>query len=493
MLPKWSIRPRRLRARRFGVLTLLVLVGAAPVVWADGGTVPVPSTKAPRAQVGVPLKSSIAVAGGAAPYRFEVVAGALPVGLGIAKDGTISGTPTAGGPFRFTLRVTDSSSAGTSALQSYVMYVESAVDPGLDPSTVALLTQQATIVRRYALAQIGNYQTRLQALRADSAGRCTGDERRPALASAGSSGSGTKDGLPYQPPQPDESFNLPVDNCRTLADRSTTLWTAGALNFGTVRDPAGSSAFRFDSQGVTLGGDYGLKPNLSFGAGVGIAGDESRAVPIGGTSSTSYGTTVAGYVSYRPLEQLYLDAVFGAGDVALDSTRATFSGSEAYGTRRADQRFFSVSAGQRLATGDWQLVPYTRVDHVRATLRSFDESGAADALNFSQERVPSLKVVAGATAETSVSTRIGTVLPRTSIEYRRELERSDPALLRRLDDPNGVSYAVLPAAMERDSTTLGLGANLLLANRWSFGLNGSVNRSTTSGWSRIDAMLTRVF
>jgi outer membrane autotransporter protein len=491
MLPKWSIRPRGLRARRISFFVLLVLLGAVPVAWADGGAIPVLTNKAPRAQVGVALKAAIAVSGGAAPYRFEVVAGALPVGLGLAKDGTISGTPTASGAFRFTLRVTDSSSAGTSAVQSYVMYVESAADPALDPATVALLTQQASSVRRYALAQIGNYQTRLQALRADSAGRCA-DDYRPALASAGSS-SGTKDGLPYQPPQPDQSLSLPVDNCRTLADRTTTLWTAGALNFGTQRDPAGGSAFRFDSQGVTLGGDYGLKPNLSFGAGIGIAGDESRAVPIGGASSTSYGTTVAGYVSYRPLEQFYLDAVFGAGDVALDSKRAMSSNGEAHGRRRADQRFVSVSAGQRLASGDWQLEPYTRIDHVRATLRSFDESGAADALSYSQERVPSLKVAAGATAETSVSTRIGTVLPRTSIEYRRELERSDPALLRRLDDPNATSYGVLPTALERDSTTLGLGANVLLANRWSFGLNGSVNRSTTSGWSRIDAMLTRAF
>jgi len=114
-------------------------------------------------------------------------------------------------------------------------------------------------------------------------------------------------------------------------------------------------------------------------------------------------------------------------------------------------------------------------------------------LSLSEETVPSLKLVAGATAETSLSTPLGVLLPRTSLEYRRELERSDPGSLRYADDQNGPSYSVVPNGLERDSTTLGLGANLLLVNRWNLGLSGTINRSTASSSNRIDATIGRVF
>ncbi|RZJ27578.1 MAG: autotransporter domain-containing protein, partial [Brevundimonas sp.] len=48
-------------------------------------------------------------AGGVAPYSYAVTAGALPAGLTLATDGILSGTPTAGGAFSFTVTATDSS------------------------------------------------------------------------------------------------------------------------------------------------------------------------------------------------------------------------------------------------------------------------------------------------------------------------------------------------------------------------------------------------
>jgi hypothetical protein len=499
MAPKLLRRLRWLRATRFCfVVVLLGLVGSARVALADGGAVPIVDARAPRVQIGVPTKTSIAVTGGSAPYAFEVVDGALPAGLSLRDDGTLSGTPTQSGPFRFTVRVTDSSALRASVLQTYVVFVQDRLDPTLDPNTIALLNQQAGTVRRFALAQIANFQTRMQALRSDSAGRCADNDRRPTLTaptrSTQKSTSSSSTGLLEQPPQQESSFSMPLDNCRTLPDRSTTLWTAGALNIGSYRGQAGASGFRFDSQGITLGGDFGLQPNLAFGAGVGFARDESQAVPVGGTSSGAYGSAFAGYLSYRPFERFYLDAVFGVGDVAMDSTRVASNGGEAYGTRRGQQRFVSFSAGHRFGGGDWQVVPYTRVDHVRATLRQLNESGSGtDALSLSEEKVPSLKVVAGATAATSFSTSIGTIAPRGSVEYRRELERSDAASLRFADDVNGPSYSVVPNGTERDSTTLGFGANLFLASRWNVGLGCTINRSSASSSSRIDAMLSKVF
>src|SRR6185436_13822740 len=67
-------------------------------------------------KVGVPYSSSIGVTGGTAPYTFALNSGSLPNGLSLnPTTGLISGTPTAAGPFSFTVKVTDST-GGTAAI-----------------------------------------------------------------------------------------------------------------------------------------------------------------------------------------------------------------------------------------------------------------------------------------------------------------------------------------------------------------------------------------
>ena len=58
--------------------------------------------------LGTAYSASLSATGGTAPYSWSVTSGALPGGLGLSTGGVISGTPTAGGAFNFTVRVTDS-------------------------------------------------------------------------------------------------------------------------------------------------------------------------------------------------------------------------------------------------------------------------------------------------------------------------------------------------------------------------------------------------
>ena len=50
----------------------------------------------------------LSATGGVQPYAWSVVAGALPSGLTIGSDGTVSGTPTSAGTFNFTIQAADS-------------------------------------------------------------------------------------------------------------------------------------------------------------------------------------------------------------------------------------------------------------------------------------------------------------------------------------------------------------------------------------------------
>jgi hypothetical protein len=79
----------------------LTMVVRAPV------TITAPLT--PRSEVGVPFRLPLTATGGTGPgtYTWSLSSGALPTGVALAADGTISGTPAAGGSFGFTASATD--------------------------------------------------------------------------------------------------------------------------------------------------------------------------------------------------------------------------------------------------------------------------------------------------------------------------------------------------------------------------------------------------
>ncbi|MEQ1548799.1 MAG: Calx-beta domain-containing protein [Chakrabartia sp.] len=65
----------------------------------------------PSATVAVAYSQVISATGGTGPYSFTLSSGALPAGLTLSPAGLLSGTPTAGGSFGFTVTATDSSAA----------------------------------------------------------------------------------------------------------------------------------------------------------------------------------------------------------------------------------------------------------------------------------------------------------------------------------------------------------------------------------------------
>jgi hypothetical protein len=50
--------------------------------------------------------------GGKSPYRYQIQAGGLPLGLAMSQDGTISGKPTARGTYSVTIDAVDSANPG---------------------------------------------------------------------------------------------------------------------------------------------------------------------------------------------------------------------------------------------------------------------------------------------------------------------------------------------------------------------------------------------
>ncbi len=80
---------------------------------------------------------SFSASGGSPPFTWAVTSGALPGGLTLTADGTLSGTPSAVGPFAFTVTATDSAQTPGTGSQPFSVTIDTPaallIDPGETP------------------------------------------------------------------------------------------------------------------------------------------------------------------------------------------------------------------------------------------------------------------------------------------------------------------------------------------------------------------------
>ena len=113
------------------------LVVPAPTVGLNPATLP-------SAGVGVAYSQNVAASGGTAPYTYAITTGSLPAGLALSSTGVLSGTPTAGGTFSFTIGATDSTT-GTGPVTGSRVYTLNVGTPTLTltPSPATALSAVA--------------------------------------------------------------------------------------------------------------------------------------------------------------------------------------------------------------------------------------------------------------------------------------------------------------------------------------------------------------
>ncbi|HZS70386.1 MAG TPA: DUF4082 domain-containing protein, partial [Candidatus Acidoferrum sp.] len=72
------------------------------------------TTSLPGGTVGAAYSATLTASGGTPPYTWSIAAGALPGGLSLNTNGSITGTPNASGAFSFTVQATDSAAGAAS-------------------------------------------------------------------------------------------------------------------------------------------------------------------------------------------------------------------------------------------------------------------------------------------------------------------------------------------------------------------------------------------
>ena len=108
-------------------------------------TPPLPTTW----EAGVPFSAKLTPSGGSGTYTFALGTGTLPPGLVLGPDGTMSGTPSAAGVFRATVKVSDSEGRTTDYAANFGVAARLAV------STLALRPGKVGRLYRAKVASTG--------------------------------------------------------------------------------------------------------------------------------------------------------------------------------------------------------------------------------------------------------------------------------------------------------------------------------------------------
>ena len=424
------------------------------------------------------------------PFQSAAVMSVSPAGSGtvLVQQGSGPSGPTFtlnftaarhfSGPV--TVTYTLSNAFATSAPGTVIFQVQPRPDPSLDPDVSGLVGAQSDTAVRFATAQMGNFNQRLESLRtgpgrSDLTGMSLnfgdliyrGDQSDQFALRDRQLGRQEADLAPWvvRPTSPaDAAKGLRSDEGGKAGGGDgggVNLWTAGTIDMGLRRSRAGLSELDFTTEGVSLGADFSLGERIVVGVGTGYSSDNTT---IGTDGSRSKATSYVGviYGAYQPSDTNYLEMVFGYGEMSFESRRfVPVNGLTAFGERDGRQMFASVTAAFEQRGDRLRWTPYGRVAVVSAELDAFTETGGGvGGLTFHRQDVRSVKGIAGLTSDYVTRTRYGVLKPLLRLEYAYEFEDGGSYSLEYADWAGGPVFTGRAEQLGRGRLTFGLGADL---------------------------------
>nr|WP_242081595.1 putative Ig domain-containing protein [Xanthomonas indica] len=370
-----------------------------------------------------------------------------------------------------TVRFTLSNAYATSAEADIVFMIAPRPDPTQDAQVRGLIDAQAESTRRFAKAQIDNFQRRLEATHRGARGFDNGvsfqatshcRQRDRTLQSDRNLDAQACD--PANRDLRDNAMDGGADTA-SAAPRDTAtaagdlgLWVGGAIRSGSLDQQSQRAGVDFQTDGLSVGADYRVSPSFALGAGVGWGRDDSD-VGHDGSRSTSTAYTLALYASYHPGQTLFFDTLVGYQLLSYDLRRyVTDNGALAEGDRSGHQWIASLSAGADLQRGDWQITPYARVDAARATLDAYSEATMAPyALRYEDMDVATTTGNLGLRLEWRRQMTWGRLTPQFRLEYQHDFQGRGDATLGYADIVGGTLYRTGQSVYDRNRLMLGVG------------------------------------
>lgn len=472
----------------------------------------------PSVVAGLPYEQSLSSSGGSGNYSYALTSGLLPSGITFSSNGRLAGRSYDLGTFDFTVSTTDS--FGNTGSLALALTVVARPDPSSDIEVRGLNTAQEEATRRLTSGQIDNISRRLEALRDGYANElnldirlaASGSRRRPSMGLAqllglahdertdplraevaaprfGSigfevdgSGSGAS-GLTLSrrnsglAPMIAGSMGDTLDASSTSSDGNVAnparvnglrLWTGGALSFGKGGSTSEQAKLTITSKGLSAGIDFAVNDRLDLGIALGY-GTETTEIGTRDSSADTISLFGVGYVSFRPTDGLYFDAMIGQGSLAFDLTRrVSIDNSLVFGDRNGQVRFGSLGMGFDRLTPSGRWSTYGRVEALRADLDGYSETGSPFwALKYDDRTLDSFQAVIGLRYSGRRMHRDQTWRPMARVELQQELGDESDQTLVYADYLTGPSYRIGSTAWNRSLLIAGLGLGVDMVDGWT--------------------------
>lgn len=428
-----------------------------------------------------------------------------------------------------TVSYTLSNAYATSAPGNVGISVSARPDMAVNPEVTGLLAAQADSARRFSLAQLSNFTRRLESLHADGWGHSGFDVSVPMTPSgqpttdslqgsnsafnnvqARNTGYGGFDDLTnasYQPNMRKTNWSQPTSNSGGLLvaanntgmasdqlpdlparqndthNAQLSMWIGGAVDFGQQHASGQQTGFKFNTDGVTVGGDYRINDMATIGLGAGLSRSNSD-IGDNGSKSAAESVVAAVYGSLRPMKNVYIDGVFGLGTLNFNSTRYMSDGSGfANGMRNGNHLFTAIVAGKEFRNDGWMWTPYGRVELTSATLNQYTETApGTGALTYFRQTVRNSSATLGARVEGRYVTTIGTWVPRARVEFAHQFQNASNATMAYADQlAEGPAYTVQTTALQTGNWATGVGTRLFLHNGFICTIDYNTNINQSSG------------
>ncbi|XOL68928.1 putative Ig domain-containing protein [Xanthomonas arboricola] len=413
--------------------------------------------------------ATITQVGGIATAAAARASGPSPAAAAMAETPTFMLTFTPNPAFvgQATVQFTLSNAFATSVPANVVFTIAPRRDPSVDAEVRGLIDAQSESTRRFARAQIDNFQRRLEATHRG------GSTFSNAVSFQPTSHCRQADrGISAQPCSPDtqEADNDFRDAPAVASSGTSTaqgqgdlgLWVGGAIRSGSLDKQSNSNGVDFQTDGLSVGADYRVAQSLAIGAGLGWGRDDSD-VGRNGSHSKATAYTMALYASFHPGKAFFFDTLVGYQLLSYDLRRyVTDDASMAEGNRDGKQWIASLSTGADLQRGELQITPYARVDVARATLDGYVEDGVAPfALRYDDMDVATTTGNLGLRLEWRREVAWGRLTPQLRVEYQRDFQGRGDATLSYADLNGGPFYRAGQSAFDRNRLMVGIGAALL--------------------------------
>ncbi|OQP77188.1 hemagglutinin [Xanthomonas phaseoli pv. syngonii LMG 9055] len=413
--------------------------------------------------------ATITRVGGTATAAAARASGLSPAATAMAEAPTFTLTFTPNPAFvgQATVQFTLSNAFATSAPATVVFNIAPRRDPSVDAEVRGLIDAQSESTRRFARAQIDNFQRRLEATHRGGGSFTNAVSFQPTSHCRQAERS-----ISAQPCSPDtqdadnDFRDAPAVASSTGSSAQTQgdlgLWVGGAIRSGSLNRQTNSNGVDFQTDGLSVGADYRVASSLAIGAGLGWGRDDSD-VGNNGSHSKATAYTMALYASFHPGKAFFFDTLVGYQMLSYDLRRfVTDDSSLAEGNRDGKQWIASLSTGADLQRGTLQITPYARVDVARATLDGYAEEGVAPfALRYADMDVATTTGNLGLRLEWRREVAWGRLSPQLRVEYQRDFQGRGDAILSYADLTGGPFYRTAQSAFDRNRLMVGIGAALL--------------------------------